>query len=159
MRNDATTLEETRLKDVTTIGDYDMVHERHRIFPDVFEDRNHKEIIDLSAGVGIVGKRVQEHYCNLNPGSRVVCNDQSPTCLKILGDLELDTTSFDLDNPDSPYPVADESIDAVICLSTIEHLMNIDFCLSEIRRIITDNGCLYLSAPNYSGLTYLLPFL
>jgi len=47
----------------------------------------------------------------------------------------------------------------VIALATIEHLINIDHFIEEIFRILGREGYLYLSAPNYSGLIYLLPLL
>ena len=79
MARNAVDLEEERLKNINDIDEYDMVHERHRIFPEIFEDRNHRKIIDISAGVGIIGKRIKERYdCEL------LCNDISPKCLAIL---------------------------------------------------------------------------
>ena len=83
MRSDAVTLEEARVGSVETLDDYQSIHERHRIFPSVFENRNHHSIIDLSAGVGVVAKRICDHY---NPESgkfSMTCNEMSPTCLEL----------------------------------------------------------------------------
>ncbi|HEY7531659.1 MAG TPA: methyltransferase domain-containing protein, partial [Nitrospiraceae bacterium] len=71
----------------------------------------------------------------------------------------LKTVSFDIDDAVQPFPLPDGSFDAVISLATIEHLVNIDHFVKEIRRILSDDGCFYISAPNYSGLMYLVPFL
>jgi len=155
MRNDSVGLEEGRLHDVTSMEDYQSLHERHRVFPRVFENRNHRRILDISAGVGVVGRNIR----NASYPAELICNDVSPTCLKIMQEAGLKTVSFDLDSPDARYPFPDSDFDAVISLATIEHLINIEHFLTEIRRILNDNGFLYLSAPNYSGLTYLLPFL
>lgn len=57
MREDANTLEETRLQDVDKMEDYPSFHERHRIFPAIFEDRDHKRVIDIAAGVGCAAKK------------------------------------------------------------------------------------------------------
>ena len=46
-KNPAIGLEEERLKHISDIEDFDMFHERHRIFPAIFENRNHKKIIDV----------------------------------------------------------------------------------------------------------------
>jgi len=154
MRTDAVELEEGRLDGIETMEDYASVHERHRIFPGIFEDRDHKSVLDISAGVGIVGKRVKDFY-----NAEVVCNEISPTALKTMERAGLKTISFDIDDASQPFPLADGCFDAVISLATIEHLVNIDHFIQEIRRILSEEGRLYISAPNYSGLLYLLPFL
>ena len=154
MRNDAVKLEEGRLAGVEYIDDYSAWHERHRIFPELFEDRGHRKVLDISAGVGIVGKRVKDRY-----NAEVLCNEISPTCLKTMERAGLKTVSFDIDDAGGPFPLPDGSFDAVISLATIEHLVNIDHFVKEIRRILSDDGFFYISAPNYSGLMYLVPFL
>lgn len=154
MRKDSIILEEKRLQEVIDLSDYQQVHERHRIFPAVFEDRKHEMVMDISAGVGLVASRIKKDYpCDL------YVNETSEKCLNILTKNKLKTFNFDLDNKEASYPFADRTFDAIISLATIEHLMNTDHYLSEIRRILKDDGCFYVSAPNYSGLTYLIPFL
>ena len=69
MRPDAITLEESRMTNLT-IENYPWIHERHRAFPQVFENRQHRKIIDLAAGIGVISKRIKESYnCEL------VCNE------------------------------------------------------------------------------------
>lgn len=154
MRKDAIPLEEKRLEGITVMDDYPSFHERHRIFPDVFEDRDHKRILDISAGIGVVGKRIKDNY-----RAELICNDISPSCLQVMKDVGLKTTSFDLDDEIRPFPFPDGYFEAIICLATIEHIHHTVHFMKEITRILSNEGCLYLSAPNYSGLTYLIPFL
>lgn len=154
MRNDAIQLEEVRLEKVGSIQDYPDFHERHRVFPAIFEDRQHKMILDTSAGVGCAAQRIHEKY-----PAKLLCNDITPKCLDILEKLGLSTVSFDLDDEGHPYPFPDNYFDAVISLATIEHIFHVDHFLKEINRILSDNGYLYLTAPNYSGLVYLPRFL
>ncbi|MBU0481699.1 MAG: class I SAM-dependent methyltransferase [Proteobacteria bacterium] len=154
MRADAIALEEKRLEEVSTVDDYQAFHERHRIFPAIFEDRNHTRILDTSAGVGVLGRRIRQAY-----DAELLCNDICPKCLKTMQQSGLDTISFDIDDKDKPFPLADKSFDAVISLATIEHLIQIDNYMEEIRRILKDDGYLYISAPNYNGLAYLLPMV
>ncbi len=154
MRSDARSLEEKRLSGVQTQDQYQAVHERHRIFPAVFEGRNHKNILDISSGVGIVGRRIIEAY-----GANLVCNDICQTALRTMERAGLQTVSFDLDTKSTPFPVGDGEFDAVVSLATIEHLIYCDHFMEELHRIIAEDGWLYLSSPNYAGLLYLLPVL
>jgi len=73
--------------------------------------------------------------------------------------LGLKTMSFDLDDNSKPYPFKDGEFDAIISLATIEHLYNIDNFFHEAKRILKDDGYIYISAPNYNGLNYLIPLL
>ena len=154
MRDDAVALEEKRLENVTKVDDYHAYHERHRIFPEIFEKRNHKKILDTSAGVGVLGNRIKKFY-----DSDLLCNDVCPKCLKTMEDSGLSTISFDIDDKDKPFPFDDKSFDAVISLATIEHVIQIDSYMMQIHRVLKDDGWLYISAPNYNGLAYLLPLL
>lgn len=154
MRTDSIYLEEKRLESVNDITDYRQVHERHRIFPQVFEDRNHKKVLDISAGVGVVASRIKEKY-----SCEIYCNDTSPKCIKLLEKMNFPTYSFDLDDEEAAFPIPDETFDAVICLATVEHLINTEHFFAEVRRILKTDGCFYISAPNYNALSYLIPLI
>ena len=154
MNKTAIQLEEIRLQDVRSIQDYPDFHERHRIFPALFEDRQHKKIIDLSAGVGCAAQRVQERY-----PADLLCNDITPKCLDILNKLGLHTVSFDLDDEEKTFPFPDGHFDAIISLATIEHVIHLDHFLQETYRILDNDGYLYLTSPNYAGIVYVPRFL
>ncbi len=155
MRPDSILLEEKRLSGIESQDQYQSLHERHRIFPAIFENRGHKRILDISAGVGIVGKRIKDYY----PDAEMICNDVSETALKTMQKAGLQTVSFDIDLDNGKYPLPDCSFDAVISLATIEHIIHIDNFIKEIYRILSPEGHLYISTPNYAGLLYLLPVL
>lgn len=154
MRKDAIRLEEERLRGIDDIREYPSLHERHRIFPGILELESHKRILDIAAGMGVVGKRIQEHY-----QGDLLCNDICPKCVRTMQENGLQTVSFDIDDSEKPYPFPDGHFSAIIALASIEHLIHVDHFVKEIHRLLDDDGCLYLSAPNYSGLAYLMPFL
>lgn len=153
MRTDAIALEDGRLEGLN-LNNYPWMHERHRIFPESFEKGRYKKILDIAAGIGVVGKRIQDNYPCL-----MLCNDISEESLKSLKANNLNTTSFDLDDPEKPFPLDDESFDAIISLATVEHIINLDHHMKELRRILRKDGHLYISAPNYNGIHFVIPFL
>jgi len=151
-RKDAVLLEEDRLQSSATVPP--PLHERHRAFPAVFENRPHRRVLDVAAGVGYAGERIQAAH-----PARLVCNDIAPTCLESLRARHLTALSYSIDEAQAGFPFAAGSFDAVIALATIEHVLQLDEFVTEIHRILAPEGCFYVSAPNYSGLYYLLPFL
>ncbi|MHC4176671.1 MAG: class I SAM-dependent methyltransferase [Planctomycetota bacterium] len=153
MRTDALKLEEERL-DGVDFETYPWLHERHRVFPAVLLDKPHGKILDLAAGMGVAAKRIQE-----GSHGRLICNDISPSCLRTLKQLGLETVSFDLDDPDTPFPFSDEEFDAVISLATLEHIVHLDHHMTQIWRILKRGGHLFISVPNYSGIQHFLPYV
>ena len=153
MRKDAVKLEDGRLEGLDT-KTYPWIYERHRIFPGIFEPGRYKQVLDIAAGMGIVAKRIQEGY-----PCRMVCNDISENALKNLKAAGLETISFDLDDPAVAFPFPDKTFDAVISLATLEHILHLDEHMNEIRRILKDDGHLFISTPNYTGIHFVIPFL
>lgn len=149
MRKDCVQLEEGRVGGQAHHQGFPQFKERHRIFPAVFEDRRHRVILDLAAGVGYVTRRVLEKY-----PAKVVSHDISPSCLGFLRNTGAPTVSFDIDHNEIGFPFASGAFDAVISLVTIEHVFFVDEFLQEIRRILRPGGYLYLSTPNYAAPEY-----
>ena len=150
MRKDATNVEEGRLQGIEKIEDYPSFHERHRIFPEIFNGRNHKRILDIAAGVGCAARRIHDGYSD----GEILCNDITPTCLQVLKQQGLNTISFDIDDDTSVFPFSDGYFDAVISLATIEHVLTLDHHMWEIHRILSEDGRLYISTPNYAALVH-----
>jgi SAM-dependent methyltransferase len=153
MRDDAIALEDGRLEGYT-LQTYPWRHERHRIFPQVFDRMAYGKLLDVAAGIGVIAQRIQaaNKY-------ELVCNEVNPQCREVLATTGARVVSFDLDDPSSPYPFPDASFDAVLSLATMEHLIHIEHHLEEIHRILKPGGHLYLSTPNYTGIHFLLPFV
>lgn len=150
MRKDNIKLEESRVAELGLV-DYPPFKERHRVFPAIFEGRNHHKILDLAAGIGYVTQKLLDHY-----PAAIISHDVSPSCLKSLHQRGAPTLSFDIDNADISFPFASGSFDAVISLVTIEHLLFVNEFLSELNRILCDGGYLYICTPNYAAPEYLI---
>ena len=151
MREFAIKQEQFRLSDGEKTIVFPEFKERHRVFPAIFENRQHKKILDSSAGIGYAASRIQDGY-----PSELVCNEISPMCLSALKKLNLPIVSFDLDDNTTSFPFADGSFDAVISLVTIEHLINVDYFIEEIKRVLCQDGFLYITTPNYAAPEYVL---
>lgn len=157
MRKYAVELEESRLAGVDDIEDYQEnvklgFKERHRVFPAVFENRAHTRILDIAAGVGCAAQRIRDNY-----PADLLCSDISPTCLKILNRLRIQTVSFDIDDNETSFPFVDGHFDAVVSLVTIEHLIHVDHFVKEVHRILCNGGYFYIATPNYAAPEYWVP--
>jgi SAM-dependent methyltransferase len=155
MRQDAQKIEDGRLQGVD-LNNYQWYNERHRIFPQILSmsGAGYRRILDVAAGVGIVGKRIKDGYpCTM------VCNDIASESLRNLRANGLTAVAFDLDTAATAFPFPDGSFDAVISLATLEHIIQLDNHINEIRRVLAKNGHLYLSTPNYSAIHFMIPFV
>ncbi len=153
MRSDAQKIEDERLEGLD-LSNYPWFHERHRIFPEVLLDKGIEKVIDLAAGVGVVAKRIKD-----DGNFTIVSNDISEQALKSLRMHDLNPVSFDLDDPDKPFPFESGSFDGAVSLATIEHIINLDFHMQEIRRILKKDGYFFVSAPNYSSVHFFIPYV
>jgi ubiquinone/menaquinone biosynthesis C-methylase UbiE len=106
---------------------------------------------------------------DLGCGSGSFKYDQYPC--KVIGmDLELRSARFKEDKNRIWYvrgsgdciPLADSSVDAVICNHTFEHFLNHRYILREIDRILKSEGLLWIAIPNgrsFDDILYRLLFL
>ena len=154
MRKDAAIVEESRLQGIEKIEDYPSFHERHRIFPEIFEDRKHENILDIAAGVGCAARRIHDLYSD-----SIICNDITKTCLHVLHQQCLTTVSFDIDDRAVSFPFENDTFDAVVSLATIEHVINLDEHLKDVHRILKKGGYLYISSPNYASLVHFTRYI
>lgn len=84
---------------------------------------------------------------------RIVAADASPVALeraeRRLGpDVELVEIE-----PDHELPLEDSQFDLVLCAETLEHVRDLQLCLSEIRRVLRPGGTLAVTTPGHNRLT------
>lgn len=100
-----------------------------------------KNVVDIGGGLGFLGKRLKSQYT-------VFDGAQIPDSKKLTDGLwktyDLDYEKFgDLFIKEFPYYL----FDAGFCLETLEHLTNPYNCLAEIKKIVKENGDIYISIP------------
>lgn len=99
------------------------------------------------------GKRILEIGCGsgklldlLKPLNEVVGVDASADGIAACSARGIE--GHCIDPSCEPMPFTDESFDIVICLETIEHMMNPYYALMEMRRVLRSGGRLICSVPN-----------
>jgi len=61
--------------------------------------------------------------------------------------------AYEIDlNEDERLPFKSESFDVITCLDTLEHVYNTDFLISEITRLLSDDGQAIISVPRTDSL-------
>lgn len=99
------------------------------------------------------GKRILEVGCGngsllelLRPANQVVGVDAASDGIAACALCGVE--GHCLDPSSEPLPFPDESFDFVVCLETMEHLMNPYYALLEMRRVLKCGGRLICSVPN-----------
>ncbi len=122
----------------------------HQKFLKFFKQKNEPttlRVLDLGAGHGAFTKELFDmgyavQACDLFPElfafDKIVCK-------------KVDITS--------PFPYADNSFDVVIAIEVSEHIVDHEMFFSEINRILSPQGKLYISTPNILSLKSRLRFL
>jgi len=55
--------------------------------------------------------------------------------------------------PDMPLPLADSSVELVLCAETVEHVRDVQLLLSEARRVLVPEGRLAVTTPAHGRAT------
>ena len=97
-----------------------------------------KQALDLGSGIGGYSKALQE------AGSTVIACDRYYRPYEYHGSIIFTDALY--------TPFEDKSLDIVVCASLIEHIENQEGLISEIVRVLRDEGYLYLSFPPYYSI-------
>jgi len=104
--------------------------------------RGRKKILDIGCGDGSFIIKFKK-YCEL------FGVDISSKANKIAKEAGVDAYKVDVSCEKLPFE--DESFDIVYMGDVIEHLLNPDFAINEVARVIKSNGFLVLSTPNLAS--------
>lgn len=108
------------------------------------------KILDVGCGKGEVGyilltKKISKYVYGV---------DVDEDALKEARKKGLLTFKVDLNSEKLPFP--EEFFDIIISLDVIEHIINIDNMMSEIRRVLKTNGILIISTPNVQFIYHII---
>lgn len=106
-----------------------------------------KKVLDIPAGSGFTSKILLDH------GADVLAYDLFPEFFKV------DEIECKKANLSERLPIADNSLDIIVCQEGIEHLPDQLFALKEFNRVLKENGTLLLTTPNISHLRSKVSYL
>jgi 2-polyprenyl-3-methyl-5-hydroxy-6-metoxy-1,4-benzoquinol methylase len=107
------------------------------------------EVLEVGTGAGYIAHAISRH------AKRVDSVD-------IVDDRKITEGYKQTIVPDETLPFPDKSFDVVITNHVLEHVPNQQKHMSEMRRVLKDDGLIYLASPNKWWLTdphYKLPFI
>lgn len=104
-------------------------------------------LLDIGCSVGNLMLIAKDKY------EKIYGIDISEAALSKAKKLGYKTKKVDLDS--DPIPFKDNFFDCVVCLEFIEHLMESEKLLIEMKRVLKPGGTAILSAPNIRFLKYL----
>lgn len=102
-------------------------------------------ILDVGCGDGAATAQAAR-AC---PGHEVIGMDWSGEAVKRAASYGLTVVQGSVDSPG--LPIADASVDVVVFSEIIEHLVDTDAALGELRRVLRPGGTLLLSTPNLAA--------
>ena len=105
------------------------------------------QIFDLGCGDGSVGALLKENYEITIDGCDIsdVAVDRARNHYR---------TAYQLNIDDEDIPVESGSYDVAICTDVLEHTLSPIHALTEIQRILKDDGVTVVSVPNYGFIRY-----
>jgi 2-polyprenyl-3-methyl-5-hydroxy-6-metoxy-1,4-benzoquinol methylase len=111
------------------------------------------------------GKRVLDHGCGSGYGSNLL-SQQADHVIGVdinaevidfcLRSYQAPNLTFQTIKADTPLPFVDGQFDVIVSFHVIEHIAEVKAYLIELRRVLGDNGILFISTPN--RIYRLLPF-
>ena len=123
---------------------------RHRIFVD--QAAKGRRILELGCADGFISRHLKERGCQIT-GIEIVpqaAEQARQWCDKVV--------IYDLNRPDWPGHV-DAGYDTVLCGDVLEHLVNPELVLKQVREILSPGGRVLVCVPNIAHLRIRLRLL
>lgn len=120
-----------------------MYRKRLQLALDALGDRKYGDMLELGTGGGIL------LYSLSKLARHIVASDIHPLIRKVEKNLKKDGlkniafTTFDINK----VPYKDKTFDAVVSISVLEHIRTLPKAVSEIKRVLKDDGTLVIGIP------------
>ncbi|WP_431688835.1 class I SAM-dependent methyltransferase [Hahella sp. NBU794] len=112
-----------------------------------YVDRNNvKSILEVGSSIGMNCVALAEEY----PGAKVTGIEPEHEAVNVAEALskEVATCRFVRGFGES-LPFEDGEFDLILCSTVIEHVRDVEKVISEMTRVLSKNGVIYIEAPNY----------
>lgn len=109
------------------------------------------KLLDVGCGSGIVTKPLEKK------GYSVTGLETDPRAISLCERKALEVRKVDVSR--EPFPFEDSLFDVVTCFELIEHIKDPDNMLTEIHRVLKEDGLLIISTPNINWWWIRLKFL
>lgn len=87
-------------------------------------------VLDVGCGRGFLAERINEYFANMNKAVEVFGTDHIiPEALKANGNVKYIASDA------SVLPFENDSFDTVICTHVLEHVLDFDVVVGELRRV------------------------
>lgn len=103
-----------------------------------------KSVVDIGGGMGFLGKRLHPDIkYTIIDGAYIPPEKHLVKCDFYTADLD-----YNYFGDENNLHFCGKDFDAAFCLETLEHLTNPYHCLVEIKKIVKENGDIYISIPH-----------
>jgi len=102
-----------------------------------------KVVLDLGCFNGDISIIIKKN------NNKVYGLDASESAIKIANELGIIAKVGNLENP---FSYEDNNFDICVCAEVIEHILDTDFFIEEIKRVLKPNGYLIITTPNVASL-------
>ncbi len=106
-------------------------------------------ILDLGCGGGYVTRELYN-----KTGAKIYGIDNSEEAIKLSKDKSKDLPVIYKKCDITNLTYSDNFADVVLCIGVLEHIQNYEICLSEIKRVLKNNGVLYVVSSNKNSFIY-----
>ena len=124
------------------------------IWDEVCKQVSFKTLLDVGCGNGLFSAALKPKV-----GCKLIGIDGSQYALDHAKQAGFDETCLVSNLNEDRLPLTDASVDMVVCKDVLEHLLHPEFIVSEIRRILQDNGHTLIHVPNHFSLRGRIFFL
>lgn len=128
----------------------------HEAFLSSLKTSENDTILDISCGTGLLAQQLVDQKFAFN---RLILNDISKEMLNIAKQRLRDIPRISFSqNEASQLPLAEHSLNKILCLNALHHYPNPIAVIQECRRVLRPEGKLYILDWNNSGFFRLINF-